>query len=117
MLRHENLILFFIIMTVCSFIGEFSGLSLIFFAVGFSLTVTVLDISLNKGEFMMKKITKRILLAIGIILCTTALFGEVSVIGIILFFIGFSGAIWTLNAKSEEMINEKKENNHAQKHT
>lgn len=102
MFKRENLIFFFIIMTVCSFTGEFSIIALLSFAVGFSLTVTVLDISLNKGEFMMKKITKRILLAIGIILCTTALFGEVSIIGIILFFIGFSGAIWTLNAKLEE---------------
>ncbi len=112
MSKHDNLILFFIILTICSFIGEFSIISLILFSIGYSLTITVFDFSIIKGDLKMRKITKRVLLALGIILCTIALFNEVSILCIVMFFIGFSATIWTLNSKSEESnkINNEKEN-------
>ncbi len=58
----------------------------------------------------MRIITKRVLLAVGIILCTIALFSEVSFLCLAMFFVGFSATIWTLNSKLEEsnkIINEK----------
>ncbi|MGN1134973.1 MAG: hypothetical protein ACI4SF_02020 [Oscillospiraceae bacterium] len=59
----------------------------------------------------MKKTVKRIILALGILLCTIALFNEVSIICIILFFIGFSATIWTLNSQIEENNNNSEKEN------
>ena len=99
------------IVTICSFIGELSMVGLVMFAVGFSMVVTMLEFPLMYGGRYMKKITRRICLAFGMITTMVALLGEVDMVAFVVFAVGFAITIFTLNNMVEDKSAESTENN------
>lgn len=107
MLKHkEKLSLFFMVLTICAFINQISIISILFFAIGYAMVISVLEITINEGNIKMKKVTRKTLLTIGITITTISLIDEISTISLIMFFLGFLGIILIF----EKQINKQKDN-------
>lgn len=87
------------IIVIVSMVNTLSIVSLIFWAVGISLTITILD---RKGEGIniMSNTKRRIFLGIGMTITVCSLLDEINIISLILFGIGFVSTVMLVESSN-----------------
>lgn len=99
----SNYHLLFIIVVIVSMVNELSLIGLMLWAIGISLTCTLLDRK-GMGVSAMNHIKRRILLGIGMTLTIISLLDEVSNVSLGFFAVGF--ILTVMSIENSNKINE-----------